>query len=111
MPRGDKTGPAGQGALTGRRAGFCMGNDTAGFQSAGSGRVWGRSFHCGGGRGRHNRSYATGRPAGMRYGAAPAAYGPQDEKLWLQHQADALQTQLRSIEQRLGEMNSAMSNG
>ncbi len=31
MPRGDGTGPAGQGSQTGRGAGYCSGSDTPGY--------------------------------------------------------------------------------
>lgn len=46
MPRGDRTGPAGAGPMTGRGAGFCAGFNTAGFQNAGGGfgRGCGRGF-------------------------------------------------------------------
>lgn len=51
MPRGDRTGPAGAGPMSGRGAGFCAGNQTAGFQTAGRG--FGRG--CGRGFGFRNR--------------------------------------------------------
>lgn len=51
MPRGDRTGPAGAGPMTGRGAGFCAGFNTAGFQTAGGG--FGRG--CGRGFGFRNR--------------------------------------------------------
>ena len=31
MPRGDRTGPMGQGPMTGRNLGFCAGYDTPGM--------------------------------------------------------------------------------
>ena len=120
MPRGDRTGPAGQGAMTGRRAGFCSGAGAPGFTTAGGG-YYGRDFGGGGfggggGRGWRNMYHATGQPGWMRTGAAPAGYGPQgnvqprDEKLWLKNQADALQAELNSIKQRLDEIDSADAN-
>ncbi|NLO41704.1 MAG: DUF5320 domain-containing protein [Bacteroidales bacterium] len=39
MPRGDGTGPAGMGRLTGRKAGFCSGFNAPGFMNAGFGRM------------------------------------------------------------------------
>ena len=42
MPRGDRTGPAGEGPLTGRRMGYCVGDDQPGFISQGKG--YGRGF-------------------------------------------------------------------
>ena len=50
MPRGDRTGPLGEGPMTGRQLGFC-----AGYQGAGYGRGPGRGFgrgYLGRGRGR-----------------------------------------------------------
>ena len=51
MPRGDQTGPAGAGPMSGRGAGFCAGNHAAGLQTAGGG--FGRG--CGRGFGFRNR--------------------------------------------------------
>jgi hypothetical protein len=43
MPQGDKTGPAGQGPLTGRKAGYCAGFNMPGFAFSGFGfRRFGR---------------------------------------------------------------------
>ena len=54
LPRGDKTGPTGQGSMTGRAAGYCAGysvpgymNPTDGYERGlgrGCGRGWGRRF-------------------------------------------------------------------
>jgi hypothetical protein len=38
MPRGDRTGPAGMGSMTGRAAGYCAGYDTPGFMNPYGGR-------------------------------------------------------------------------
>ncbi|WP_010664367.1 DUF5320 domain-containing protein [Marinilabilia salmonicolor] len=55
MPRGDKTGPMGQGARTGRGKGLCSGNDNAGYTNdedrRGAGRRIGQG-NSGRGRGR-----------------------------------------------------------
>ena len=45
MPQGDKTGPNGQGPMTGRRMGFCAGSNAPGFMTGcrrGMGRGFGR---------------------------------------------------------------------
>jgi len=55
MPGGDRRGPAGQGARTGRAAGFCAGYDAPGFMHRGWGRGGGR-----GGGGLRNRLRAGG---------------------------------------------------
>ncbi len=61
MPRGDGTGPAGFGQMTGRAAGYCAGfpvsgymNPQSGFRGAefGRGRGWGRGLGRGQGKAR-----------------------------------------------------------
>ncbi len=50
MPRGDGTGPLGQGPRTGRGMGFCAGYSAPGYMNAGFGRRFrrfGRGFGCG----------------------------------------------------------------
>lgn len=62
MPRGDRTGPAGQGPRTGRGLGYCAGYQVAGFeQGYGPGMGWG--FRGGMGRGRgFGRGWNYARP-------------------------------------------------
>lgn len=51
MPGGDKTGPLGQGPLTGRRMGFCAGNENPGFSfNAGYRRRINQGYGAGMGR-------------------------------------------------------------
>ena len=65
MPRGDGTGPAGMGPMTGRAAGYCAGYPVPGFMNPVGGRgYWGRGR--GGGRGRRHMCYATGVPGWAR---------------------------------------------
>jgi len=47
MPQGDKKGPQGEGPMTGRRLGYCTGNNRPGSEagSSGSGIGLGRNFH------------------------------------------------------------------
>ena len=47
MPRGDRTGPAGQGPMTGRRAGRCAGNDVPQYGNGLFGMGFGRGFGFG----------------------------------------------------------------
>ena len=64
MPRGDGTGPLGQGPMTGRGAGYCVG-----FQAAGNIKpVLGRGFGMGRGRGGRR---------GFKY----SFYGPYVQKM------------------------------
>ena len=74
MPRGDGTGPAGLGPMTGRAAGYCAGYPAPGFMNPMPGpgfRGWGR----GGGWGRRNWFHATGLPGWQRAGMGMPAYG------------------------------------
>ncbi|MCP4566875.1 MAG: DUF5320 domain-containing protein [FCB group bacterium] len=86
MPGGDKTGPRGDGPMTGRGAGFCAGNSEPGFADFSYGRGFGgrrgggfgHGFQ-GGGRGRRNRNYAAGFPGwggGNRYANRQPAMPP-----------------------------------
>ncbi|MEA5115168.1 MAG: DUF5320 domain-containing protein [Geobacteraceae bacterium] len=119
MPRGDGTGPRGMGRMTGRGAGFCVGYDMPGFANQFTGRGFGMGsgrgagfFGGGGGRGWRNCFYATGLPGWARFGGygygcfpAPAMRpDPAMEKQTLKAHADALETELEMIKQRLGAL-------
>jgi hypothetical protein len=104
MPRGDGTGPWGQGAMTGKGAGFC---------GTGRGRgVGGR----GDGRGQRNMCRATGTPGWERSGSAPGqggvgpSYGTDVGKAKevesLRQQAEYFKASLEDIEKRLQAMES-----
>ena len=72
MPRGDKTGPRGMGKMTGRAAGFCAGNKTAGYENddlprRGIGFAHRQGNGVGRGRGR-GAGFGNGRKMGYRYG-------------------------------------------
>ena len=109
MPRGDGTGPAGMGPMTGRAAGYCAGYAMPGFANPMVG--WGRGFGRGFGRG-----MGWGRRGGLRgYGwvgpAYPPAYGPafapptaEQERDVLHQQAEALEQSLTDIRTRLAEL-------
>jgi len=125
MPRGDGTGPAGMGPMTGRAAGFCAGYPVPGYMNPVGGRgfwgygrgFWGR----GGGRGRRNWFYATGAPGWARagwgmpawggpfpgsYGMYPAAPNAtaEQELAALKQQADYFQDALEQTKQRMTEL-------
>ncbi|MFH1680266.1 MAG: DUF5320 domain-containing protein [Candidatus Eisenbacteria bacterium] len=123
MPGGDRTGPMGTGARTGRGAGLCGGFGMPGYANPDPGRdfavgfgrgrgVWGRGFG-GGGRGWRHGFFATGLPGWMRHGwyAAPVGYpgqhpnpDPKMEKQALASHADALQSELELVRKRLSEI-------
>jgi len=48
MPQGDRTGPEGQGPMTGRAKGFCVGSDRPGFVEPGVGLRGGGRFRASG---------------------------------------------------------------
>jgi hypothetical protein len=57
MPAGNKTGPQGQGSRTGRKLGYCLGNDLPGFEND---IGFGRSVRAGG----HGSCHGKGRRRG-----------------------------------------------
>ena len=103
MPRGDGTGPMGNGPMTGRGAGFCVG-----LAVPGAANVVGRFF---GGFGCRRGAGGGMRGAGMQmrnrfmaqqYGEVGAT--TVNEKELLSRQMNALETQLQQVKQRLGKM-------
>jgi len=69
MPRGDRRGPEGFGAMTGRALGYCAGNDRPGFAVDAAPQRMARGFR-GGGRGRGpGRGMGYGRGFGRGYRA------------------------------------------
>ena len=113
MPRGDGTGPAGMGPMTGRAAGFCAGFSAPGYMNPIGERGFrgqGRGF---GGRGRargwRNRFCATGLPGWARavYGfSGPVAPTPiaEQEVEGLKQQAEFLQNSLSQISERIEQL-------
>lgn len=126
MPRGDGTGPAGMGPMTGRGAGYCAGYSVPGFANPTGGRYFGvgrGAFGGRGGRGYRNWYYATGLPGWYRYNVGMPAWGglaqpynpyinpyvgpevaPDQEKEVLKQQADFLKQQLDDIQTRVQEL-------
>lgn len=94
MPGGDRTGPLGISAMSGRGSGFCAGSAAPGF-----GRGMGRGM--GGGRGHRHRYLATGQPGWSRVSAAP-----ERELAALKQQADYFGKTLEDIQGRIRELES-----
>jgi hypothetical protein len=96
MPRGDRTGPRGEGAMSGRRMGYCVGNNVAGYQDY-AGEFPGR-----GGFGfRHRFGYGGSRNYGgygFRYGRRLFPSEPIDKKSLLEEQINELKAQLKELE-------------
>ncbi|MBN1973309.1 MAG: DUF5320 domain-containing protein [Sedimentisphaerales bacterium] len=115
MPRGDGTGPAGMGPMTGRAAGFCAGFGVPGCANSGGGRgFWGRGRGMGRGRGFGWARAGYGWPAWSSdvnpyaYGSAPIApkLAVQQELDGLKGQAEYLEDALDGIKKRIEELES-----
>jgi len=129
MPRGDGTGPAGMGSMTGRAAGYCAGYTVPGFANPSGGRFAGagRSFfngRAGRGRGYRNWYNYTGLPGWQRSNMGMPAWGgvyappvfpnpgmfapgsvtPDQEKEMLLQQAEFLKQQIEDIQSRMSEL-------
>jgi hypothetical protein len=105
MPGRDRTGPLGQGPMTGRGAGDCAGSETGGFsnQFPGVRRQFGGRFgRGGGGRGWRNGFRATGVPFWARSATAPP--NAEQELAGLKDEAKFLQGQLDAITRRIDEL-------
>ena len=108
MPRGDGTGPAGMGPMTGRAAGYCAGYNVPGFMNPYGGRMGG-----GFGRGRGRWWGYAPPPAawGPTYGGSPYAppYSAEQEKEALQNQVKYLEEQISFLKQRIEELETESS--
>lgn len=103
MPGFDRTGPQGQGAMTGGRKGLCGAGTPA--VNVGYRRGWGRG-PCGGGA-----AYGPGRGFRRSVGWGPGNYDPayspvgaEDEKRLLKENARNLKNQLEAINKRLDDL-------
>ncbi len=132
MPRGDETGPMGQGPMTGRAAGFCAGYIVPGYvntapagrggfgrgngrvpaRGAGHGGFGGRRGFCGGhgfgraaGRGLNAGFGWGGYATGSQAAAAPGTeLSPENEREVLARQQDYLTKELDAINKRLADL-------
>jgi hypothetical protein len=116
MPRGDRTGPAGQGPRTGRGMGYCSGYATPGYMNPGPGMGMGRGMgggRGGGGRGWRNMYYATGLPGWARAGWNPAwgqtAVAPFGAAPPAGDEAELLKAQAEYFERALGEIKTRLT--
>ncbi len=96
MPRGDRTGPMGQGPRSGRGLGFCNGYDVAGFQNGSTGQV--RGFGGGMGRGFRRR---------FRWIADPYAQTPipQNQQTLNPSSSAATNARLNDMEQAIQDIH------
>lgn len=107
MPRGDRTGPAGIGPMTGRGLGYCAGFPHPGFMTGGGGfgRGWGRGMGWGRGFG-YGRGWAWAGPA------VPGPFGPglgrafvsrEEARRDLEGYRDELKRELAGVEEELAQ--------
>lgn len=108
MPGGDRTGPMGQGPVTGRGSGYCRGFNSPGVTRGfgwGIGRdnrfSFGRGFRRGFHPGRWFNAPYPGSGFGRQWGAAPDR---EDEIRFLRSEAEALKRSQKDIEKRLEEL-------
>ena len=94
MPYRDGSGPAGMGAMTGRRLGSCAGNRVPGQFNGGYGRGCGPGHHRGFGLGcgYYHRPYR------------PPVQTEEGEKEYLKSMAQSLEGELKVIQERLNQL-------
>jgi hypothetical protein len=120
MPRGDGTGPLGEGPFTGRGAGYCAGYAVPGLAERpafghgafrpgmGGNFGGGRGRGAGGGFGYRNRFYATGVPFSAYAAPEPEPFLPRDEEIaLLKSESQRLRSVLETIDQRLAQIETA----
>lgn len=122
MPRGDGTGPAGQGPMTGRALGYC-----AGYNSPGYTKGYGMGMAWGGGRGRGARGFGRGmawgrgRGWGYRtfypslvspgYSYAPVAPLSEDQQLdMLKQEKTFLESELSGIKNAIEDISKRITD-
>jgi len=101
MPGGDRTGPAGTGPMTGRRLGYCVGNEEPGTyygQGLGMGRGAGMGFRRGFGSGYGRRFMWHSIPT-PTYEA-----GTVNEKKHIEREIEDLKEHLSFLEDKLSKI-------
>lgn len=110
MPRRDRTGPMGEGPMTGWGYGLCSGNPTPVYGGRGFGRGYGRGYGRGfdrgfgwggGGRGWRNRFRAADVPGWASYNPL----WPTTAPLTPEQETDILKAQAKDMEESLGQIN------
>jgi len=100
MPGFDKSGPMGQGAMSGRGLGMCntAGDETTAFQAGyGRGMAFRRGFGAARGRGMYSRGFGPNIPVTARDSAEKNVLKAQVNEL--QQTIQALQQQIENLQQ------------
>lgn len=98
MPAGDRTGPLGHGPLTGRRMGYCSGNEQTGYTIGAFGRGLARGFR-GGQKGRGG--FSRFRNFGF---AQNSDDSEQNRKRVLENELEFLKNQVRELESEIEKL-------
>ena len=97
MPRGDGTGPAGQGPMTGRRMGYCAGFNVPGFMNFGFGRGFGRGFSW-------RREMPIQQQVVPIQQIQPQVITEQQEREMLEQELELIKQEMNEIQKRLKEL-------
>lgn len=110
MPGGDRTGPLGQGPMTGRAAGFCAGFTGPGYDNPRPGRGFGRGWGRGYGRGNWGRrmmwreTYNQG-PYNQPYRDDFPYPTKDEEKTYLERMVKGLEEEIKNIRERIKKLS------
>lgn len=105
MPRGDRTGPWGEGPMTGRATGYCAGYAVPGYLSPVRGYGWGRGRGRGRGLGRVWRRRRFAYPAPV---VVQPAYQPVTQPQAPEQEIEALQNYQKSLEAEKADLEQEM---
>lgn len=99
MPGGDRTGPVGNGPMTGRRMGVCATGESSDFRNfSGFGRGFSRGFFGGRGRGFFGSGFRGG------FGSAGNQVNQDvSDKNAIENEINVLKNQLSFLEKKLSE--------
>ncbi len=115
MPRGDRTGPAGAGPMTGRAAGYCTGYSVPGYMNPrrgygrGYGRGWGKGFGRGWGRGFGRGWYVYTPPATVQP-AYPQTYPPVTQHQTPEQEVAALENYQKDLAAEKADLEKEMND-
>ena len=120
MPRGDRTGPEGQGPKTGRGAGYCAGNEAPGYANPtgrlgmgrgmrggrGGGRGAGRGMGRGAGMGQ-GRGFGRGNYTDSRTIPVYQEPSPEEERSYLENLLKTIENEMNDVKARIKELAKA----
>lgn len=115
MPFGDRTGPMGNGPMTGRAVGYCAGYTTPGNMNPGFGRGFARGMGRGRGfgRGYWRFGFQTAAPVrtvpvtqapAQQYQPYAQEYTKEDEIADLKAEKEMIERELKAIDERISRL-------